>query len=300
MSTQPQQMWTVKSILDWTQNYFTEKQIPTPRLDAELLLAHVCQYSRMELYLNYDKPLLEIERQSFRELIKQRVQGAPVAYLLKEKGFWTLTLHVEDGVLIPRPDTETLVETAITAIKEWQFDHEDTPCRILEVGTGTGAIPLALCSALKNLEITTTDISPQAIQTATRNITDHQKLLEPRDNSIELLEGDRMEMLSSEELFDFIISNPPYIPTNQIPHLQKEVAIFEPRIALDGGADGLDFYRYLFEKSAAFLKSEGQMLLEMGFDQGPALHSLLPSYLEFLQIIEDLQSNPRVFHVQKG
>lgn len=292
------QIWTIQSILNWTRNYFTEKQIPTARLDAEILLSHVCQCSRMDLYLAFDKPMQAVELDHFRGLVKRRVQGSPVAYLVEEKGFWTLTLHVEPGVLIPRPDTEILVETSISAIEAWQEIHDETPCQILEVGTGTAAIPLALCSSLENLCITTTDISPDAIKVATQNIETHQDLLEPRSNQLELVHGDRLQMLPPEEPVDFIVSNPPYIPSADIPGLQVEVSAHEPQLALDGGADGLDFYRYLFEKSASFLKPEGEMLLEIGYDQVPGLEAILPPHLELVQVVEDLQSHPRVFHVK--
>ncbi len=292
-----QQTWTIQSILEWTHRYFKDHGIDTPRLDAELLLAKACHCTRMDLYLTFDKPLAPEERDSFRALVKQRLQGKPVAYLLGEKDFWTLTLEVKEGVLIPRPDTETLVETTVVAIREWQASHPDQPCRLLELGTGTAAIPLSLCHELQNLSVLTIDISPIAIQVASQNILRYPELLEPRSNTLQVVQGYCLEMLHPEAQFDFIVSNPPYIPTTTIALLQRDVTLHEPHVALDGGEDGLAFYRYLFAKSAQHLAPSGQMLLEMGYDQGPALESLLPSHLKLLQIVHDLQDHPRALHV---
>ncbi len=289
-------VWTVRSIIEWTQQYFKNHNIDSPRLDAELLLSFVCHCSRMELYLAYDKPLLTEEREHYRELVKKRIQGVPVAYLLGEKGFWTLTLFVEVDVLIPRPETEILVETACVTIKKWQELHQEKPCFVLEIGTGTGAIPLALCSSLQNLNCVTVDISDIALKVAAKNTRHHQDLLAPRSNSLQMVRGDRFQMLYPSVKFDFILSNPPYVPTAQIPQLQKEIALYEPKQALDGGEDGLDFYRYFFRDGVEYLKPGGEMLLEIGHDQVMGLAALLPDSLEVIQIVEDLQSHPRVWH----
>lgn len=293
-------VWTVKSILQWTQDYFKSHQLLSPRLDAELLLAFACQCSRIDLYLNYEKPLSLPEREQYRRLIKKRIQGAPVAYLLGEKDFWTLTLSVKPGVLIPRPDTETLVEKTCLAIKKWQAAHPAQECFILEVGTGTAAIPLALCSDLYQLRILSVDISEAALAVALLNVQRYQNLLAPHHNHLQLVQGNGLEMLPLTTKFDFIVSNPPYIPRRQIPQLQEEVSCYEPQQALDGGEDGLDFYRYFFEQGVKFLKSEGEMLLEIGYDQGDALQAMLPQHLKLVEIGKDLQSHPRVWHVKRA
>ena len=294
--TAPKQFCTIQAAIERTCRYFEEHRIASPRLDAELLLAFVCQCSRVELYLNYDKPLLPEELKNFHALVEKRMQGIPVAYLLGEKGFWTLTLVVEEGVLIPRPDTETLVEQLCAAVKAWQIIHEGQPCRILEMGTGTAAIPLALCSSLKQLIVVSIDISSSALQTARQNIKLYSHLITPRDNRIHLLRGDRFSILDKSAKFDFIVSNPPYIPSAQIPGLQREIAFHEPHQALDGGKDGLDFYRYFFDDGMNYLKPEGEMLLEIGYNQIPTLEALLPGGWQVLQITKDLQSHPRVWH----
>ncbi|MBF0289081.1 MAG: peptide chain release factor N(5)-glutamine methyltransferase [SAR324 cluster bacterium] len=294
-----QEIWTTRSILEWTHQYFQSKEIPSPRLDAELLLAFVCQCSRVNLYLAYDKPLSTEERAHYRTLVKKRGDGAPVAYLIGEKGFWALNLFIEEGVLIPRPDTETLVEQACKLIQEWQDFHQNQTCTILEVGTGTAAIPLALCNSLKNVFIISTDISDIAIKVASKNIEQHHHLLSPRSNQINLIRGDRFEMLDGAAEFDIILSNPPYIPTGEIAQLQKEIVRYEPIQALDGGADGLDFYRYFFQHSAHYLKPDGQILLEIGYNQLPMLQEILPDYLKLNQVVQDLQSHPRVCHLKR-
>ena len=286
--------------LERTCRYFKEHQFASPRLDAELLLAFVCQCSRIELYLDYDKPLLPEEQKKYHALVKKRVQGIPLAYLLGEKDFWTLTLVVEEGVLIPRPDTETLVEQLCVAVEAWQTLYKEQPCWILELGTGTAAIPLALCSSLKHLCIVTVDISNGAMPIAAKNIKCHSHLITPRNNRIHLVQGDRFSMLTDSAIFDFIVSNPPYIPTARIPGLQKEIALHEPRQALDGGEDGLDFYRFFFNDCMNYLKPEGQMLLEIGYDQVPALEALLPDGWQVLRIVRDLQSRPRVWHGKRN
>lgn len=293
--------WTIQSILDWTVQYFSQHQIQTPRLDAELLLGSVLNYERIQLYLQYDQPLIDSEKTAFRQLIKQRVAGVPVAYLLNKKAFWTLDLFVKEGVLIPRPDTEILVERCLFRIHQWQQDHPDSPCRILELGTGSGAIPLALCSELKQLEIVTVDRSSIALEVAQENLNRYSQLLSDRSNHITLICSNGFEKLNSIKenpilKFDFLVSNPPYIPSDQIQTLQKEVNLYEPHDALDGGTDGLDFYRYLLEEGRPFLKSNGWLLLEIGFDQKKALNHLVNEIKSLQQtaFFQDLQGNTRV------
>ena len=227
----PRQFCTVRNAIERACRCFETHQIASPRLDAELLLAFVAQYSRVELYLNYDKPLLPGELKNYHALVKKRIWGTPVAYLLGKKDFWTLTLVAKEGVLIPRPDTETLVEQLCSIVNAWQSIHDKQPCRILEMGTGTAAIPLALCSSLKNIIIVSIDICNSALQIAAKNIKIYAHLISPRENRVLLVQGDRFDMLDLSTKFDFIVSNPPYIPTAQISGLQKQISLYEPRQA---------------------------------------------------------------------
>ncbi|MGK5094622.1 peptide chain release factor N(5)-glutamine methyltransferase [Deltaproteobacteria bacterium TL4] len=295
------QVWTIQEILQWTTRYFDQHHMDSSRLDAELLLARICGCERLGLYLNADKPLSDEERTQYRELIKKRIEGVPVAYLIGKKDFWTLSFEVQEGVLIPRPDTETLVEAAYKSIKQWQRKFPEQRCSIVDLGTGTGAIPLALCSELRNLSIIGIDISEIALSFAHKNRQHYHELLDPRQNEVHLLQADRFSALSLETPFDYILSNPPYIPTQIIPTLQKEVASYEPKIALDGGTDGLDFYRYFSEKGEAYLKTGGNMFLEIGADQKNALETLTGSSpsLNFVECFLDIQNLTRVVHLQK-
>ena len=294
-------LWTIASILKWTTQYFEKHTINTPRLDAELLLAKVLDCDRLSLYLNADQPVQEEDRKSYRELIQRRLDGAPVAYLLGRREFWSMQLRVEPGVLIPRPDTETLVEAVCVQIKKWQTQHPEEPCWILELGTGSGAIPLALCAECQNLRILSTDISAIAIKTAAYNLSQHTPSLAERQNEVLLIQGDRLEMIGADSRFNFLISNPPYVPSNAIPMLQKEIFIYEPIEALDGGDDGLCFYRYLFEKGSTWLKEESQLFFEIGSDQEDALRALAKSHSIWVleEVILDIQSLPRVMRFRK-
>jgi release factor glutamine methyltransferase len=180
-----------------------------------------------------------------------------LAYTLGYKYFWTLILEVNESTLIPRFDTEALVDVAIERILKWKEDHPNQVCKIAELGTGTAAIPLALCSELSDLHIISVDVFPKVIEVANKNIQKYKELLNPRNNSIELIQNNLFPDSLEEQ--NFIISNPPYVRSNKIsnPH--------EPHSALDGGTDGLYFYRYLLEDSP--IKSDGEMILEISGDQ---------------------------------
>lgn len=273
-----EEIWTIERILNWTKDYFKSKEISTARLDAEVLLSHACHCKRIDLYLNADLPLNSEERACFRVLVRKRVQGVPVAYLTKKKEFYSLSLKVEEGVLIPRPDTEILVEQSVLQIRAWQKANPDSPCTIAELGTGTAAIPLALCSELENLSIQSVDTSSVALRVANENLKLHAELLTPKNNHIDLIQGEFLNMFSSNS-FDFILSNPPYISTPDIDTLQQEVREHEPRLALDGGKSGLDFYVYLNQKAPSLLKTHGSMLLEIGSDQAESLRKLFSTPL---------------------
>ena len=293
--------WTIADILSWTQGHFEKLRPDSPRLDAELLLSYVLNCERLELYLNADQPLNDAERGTYRELVQQRAAGCPIAYLTGKKEFWSLTLEVNNATLIPRPDTETLVETAVGQIRKWQKIHPETTCIIAELGTGTAAIPLALCAELLNLNIISVDCSADILAVASRNLERHESLLAPCNNQIQLIESDLFSKINQQTKLDFIISNPPYIPTDNIKTLQVDVSQYEPHIALDGGPDGLSFYRYLLEIASGLLTKEGEMLLEIGFDQQADLSSLLQNFPEWKSsmFLPDLQGNVRVWKLAK-
>ena len=269
----------------------------SPRLDAELLLAFVLDCPRLDLYLRADQPLNEKERGAYRELVQQRAAGCPIAYLTGEKEFWSLTLEVNKNTLIPRPDTEKLVEIAVEQIRTRQNKHPDSKCLIAELGTGTGAIPLAICAELQNLHIIAVDCTADVLEVAARNLRRHESLLSPRHNHIELVESNLFSKINPAAKLDFVISNPPYIPSESISSLQVDVAQYEPHTALDGGTDGLSFYRYLLETAPSLLAKDGEMLLEIGFDQQADLSSLKQDFPVWTSsaFLPDLQGNDRVW-----
>ena len=291
--------WTIAGILSWTQGHFEKWRPETPRLDAELLLAFVLGCSRLDLYLKADQPLNKKERKAYRELVQQRADGCPIAYLIGEKEFWSLTLEVNKNTLIPRPDTETLVENTVVQIQNWQIKHPESQCLIAELGTGTAAIPLAICAEVKNLHIIAVDCSKDVLEVAARNMERHKSLLSPRNNLIELVESNLFSKINPTEKLDFIISNPPYIPSKNISSLQVDITQYEPLIALDGGPDGLSFYRYLLETAPSLLTPEGEMFLEIGFDQQANLNLLLKEFPDWKTSVfqPDLQGNDRVWEL---
>ena len=291
--------WTIAGILSWTQGHFEKWRPETPRLDAELLLAFVLGCSRLDLYLKADQPLNQKERKAYRELVHQRADGCPIAYLIGEKEFWSLTLEVNKNTLIARPDTETLVENTVVQIQNWQIKHPESQCLIAELGTGTAAIPLAICAEVKNLHIIAVDCSKDVIEVAERNMERHKSLLSPRNNLIELVESNLFSKINPTEKLDFIISNPPYIPSKNISSLQVDITQYEPLIALDGGPDGLSFYRYLLETAPSLLTPEGEMFLEIGFDQQANLNLLLKEFPDWKTSVfqPDLQGNDRVWEL---
>jgi len=294
-------IWKIDSVLNWTQSYL-EKFCPnSPRLDSELLLSFVLDCPRLDLYLRADQPLNHHELGVFRELVKKRANGCPIAYLTGEKEFWSLKLEVNEYTLIPRPDTETLVEHTINQIREWQKINSEKTCYIAELGTGTAAIPLSLCTELQNLSIISVDCNDKTLELASRNLKRYETLLKPRNNYIQLLKSNLFQNLNPDLNVDFIVSNPPYIPSDQIENLQVEITKFEPRIALDGGYDGLDFYRYLLEKAPSILTSDGEMLLEIGDFQESELILLLKKYNFWgsSNLIQDLQGINRVWILGK-
>lgn len=292
-----QDNWTVQEVLQWTLQHFKSKGLASPRLDAELLLAHALGWTRLQLYMNHDKPLSSKEREPFRELIKNRLEGTPVAYLLGHKEFWSLSFNVAEGVLIPRPDTEILVEASLNWLKKLRQENDTEVIRLAELGTGSAAIPLALCSEMTMLNWFCVDSSPPALKIAQSNLDKHRSLLTEKKNQIQLFAGDRLEPLRSLEKFHVIVSNPPYIDAKGMSELAVEVSDFEPHLALFGGPDGLDFYRYLLQVGVDLLKPAGRLFIEIGFGQLEAITALISSPWTLIQTYADLAGIPRCLEI---
>ncbi len=269
--------WTTLAVLSWTAGRFAERGLGSARLDAEVLLAHVLKTTRVALYTGFDKPLEETELAAYRELIKRRLAGEPVAYLVGEQEFWSLPLAVDARVLIPRRDTETLVEVALRA-----GGH-----RIADVATGSGAVALALAKERPEARILATDRSADALAVARANVERHGMA-----DRIELRQGDLVEPLDGE--YDLIVANPPYVPTGDLAGLAPEVRR-EPRLALDGGPDGLDVIRRLVPAARPLLVDGGTLAIEHGHDQGAAVRGLFEAagYRDVVTT-SDLAGNERV------
>jgi release factor glutamine methyltransferase len=275
--------WTTLAVLDWTTQRFTEAGITAARLEAQLLLAHVLRCSRVQLYTGFDKPLAEAELAGYRELIKRRLGGEPVAYLLGEQEFWALPFYVDASVLVPRPDTETLIEVA----RSLRLDPA-APCRVLDLCTGSGAIAISLAKELPGAQVVATEVSPEAAAVARRN-AERNAVAE----RVEVRAGDLFAPVAGER-FDLIAANPPYIATAVLATLAPEVRR-EPAIALDGGPDGLAFYDRICAAAPAHLVPGGALVLEHGYDQADAVRARLEAAgFERIALVHDLGKNPRV------
>ena len=282
------QVWTIGSILKWSEQYFGSHGAETPRLDAEVLLSYLLGQKRIFLYVHFDQPLTAEELARYREMVKRRAAGEPVAYICGEKEFMGLTFKVTPAVLVPQPDTETLVEAVIERLKGKEG------ARIADVCTGSGAIALALAHYLPETSVAATDISADAVSIAKEN-AESLGLSE----RVVFCEGDLLAPLSGET-FDAIVSNPPYIPSAEIAGLPCEVRA-EPIIALDGGADGLDFYRRLVHESAALLKDGGFLAVECGDTQAGAVAEMaVTGGFGRTEIVHDLSDKERVVVMWKA
>jgi release factor glutamine methyltransferase len=256
-------VWTVRELITWTAKHFKGKGIDDPAKEARLLLAHVLGCRPIEVLTRYDDQPTDAERQQFRELIKRRTDGCPVAYLVGHKDFYLLTFEVSPAVLIPRPDTETLVQSGVEFLK-----GKPTPT-VCDLGTGSGCVAVSIAHQVKGARVTAVDVSPEACQVAARNATRHEL-----SERVIVLTGDLFAPLPPDARFDLIVSNPPYIPASEIDTLEIGVRQFEPRLALDGGADGLQFYRRMAGTAAERLRPGGQLMLEVGWTQEAAVREL--------------------------
>lgn len=261
MSTQRRGKWSILEILDWTRGHFEKHSVPGPRLDAEVLLAHVLGLKRVMLYAKFDQPLEPSELEAMRNLVARRARGEPVAYLVGRQEFWSLDLEVSADTLVPRADTETLVEVALDAKPDAKV--------IVEVGTGTGAVALALATQLKTAQVYATEISEGAFQVAQRNA-----ISLGLNERVVMLQGDLLAPLPELQI-DLLVANLPYIPSAEIPTLMRDVRDFEPHLALDGGPDGLDLIRRLVEQAVPLLGTGAVIALEASAQQVPQLPQML-------------------------
>jgi release factor glutamine methyltransferase len=262
--------WAIKNLLKVTTDYLKEKQIENPRLTAEVLLAHQLNINRVTLYINFDQPLNELELSGYRSLIKRRLQHEPLQYITGVQEFWSLDFIVNPQVLIPRPESELLVETAINQLKPPNA-FENHPPKILDLGTGCGALAISLAKDVQEAKIWATDISPGALKLANLNAKKHGVA-----DRIEFKHGNLWNPLINQDItFDIIISNPPYIACEEFNDLPPEIREHEPKSALDGKEGGMYYIEKILREGPRFLNHGGLILLEMAPDQTNEALSLI-------------------------
>ncbi len=285
-------VWTISELISWTSDYFQSHEIDNPRMAAELLLSHCLNVSRLDLYLQHDKPLLPAELSQYKSLIKRRVEREPVAYITGTKGFWSLDLAVSKHVLVPRPDTECLVETALEIAKT----NFGSLLSIADLGTGSGAVVLALASEMPDNKYFAVDVSVDAICVAKENAD-----LNCPEADISFISASWFSAFLEEEIFEIIVSNPPYIPTGDIPGLEPEITKYEPVLALDGDSDGLKCIRHIIENAKKYLKSGGWLLIETGYDQKESVMEIAreAGVYSDIEYVKDFAGNNRVVKMKK-
>lgn len=277
---------TVRNLLEKGFKSLSKTERKSPRLESELIVMHLLDVDKAYLYTHPNR-IVSIEIvDKFKELIEKRKEGYPIQYILKNQEFMGLDFHVTEGVLVPRPDTEILIEYIIKFARK----SDKEKFNILDIGTGSGAISLSLAYYIENSYIYSVDISEKAIKIARKN----KKKMKLEDK-VKLITKDVLQGFPEiDEKMDIVVSNPPYIPSRDIDSLQIEVSKYEPRLALDGGDDGLIFYRYITEKAKEKLIDNGLLCYEIGYDQGESVKNIMKDngYKEIL-ILKDLQGRDR-------
>ena len=288
--------WTVRRILEWTTSYFTRKAIDSPRLSAELLLAHVLAVPRIRLYTDYERVLRDEQLAVMRALVQRAAEEEPIAYLTGKAHFFNLEFEITRDVLIPRPDTETLVENVLQLARN-QAGFEAP--RVLDLCTGSGCVAAAIAHHLKAATVFATDLSEPAVALARRNV---ERLGLAERVTVE--QGDLFEpvaRLVDRRPFDLVVANPPYIPTAQLETLDRSVREYEPVGALDGGLDGLTIHRRILQDAPDRLVPGGRVFLEIAFDQGEPATQVAAEFPKFedVRLLKDYGGRDRVITARK-
>jgi release factor glutamine methyltransferase len=270
-----QETWTILKILTWTKGYLAQKGVENARLESEWLLCAALGLDRVGLYVNFDKPLTAAELADYRGMVTRRAKREPLQYILGSQEFMGLEFEVSAAVLIPRHDTEVLVEEALR--------RSPASARILDIGVGSGCIAVVLAKALPQADVMGVDKSPQALVLAQKNAVKH-------DVRLTLFEGSLFEPFPGQA-FDLIVSNPPYIPTADLETLQPEVRDYEPCQALDGGPDGLDFYRLIIPAAPEYLAPGGWLLFEVGIAEAEPVAELFTLTGRFTELFTAKDAN---------
>jgi release factor glutamine methyltransferase len=283
--------WTIRALMEWTEKHFQEKGIDSPRLETQLLLADALKCKKAELYTRWNEPVDEQKRGRLRDLIKRRLEGCPIQYLLGYREFFLLEFEVTPAVLIPRPETELLVAEALKQLKG------RARARVLDIGTGSGCIAIAMAHRLKDAAVTAVDLSAEALEVARRNAVKHGVA-----DRVRFLHGDLLAPIGSEERFDAIVSNPPYVSEAEYEQLPAHIRSYEPRLALEAGPEGYAIYDRLFPSLAQYLAPGGCLLLEIGAQQEAGIKCRLAAQRElaFGLMIRDHQGHARVVFARRN
>lgn len=289
-----EKIWTVLDIIKWGTDYLTEKGFDEARLNVELLLSATLNLKRFDLYVKHDQPLKKEELEKFKALLKRRLAHEPIQYILGKTTFYAIELKADRRALIPRPETETLVETVIEHCRIHHSRKDEL--NILDIGTGSGCIDVALAKSVKNSRITSIDKSKDAIELARENAS-----LTGTENQIEFMETDFLTLEENifGKQFDIVVSNPPYVSKSAAEVLDADVKEFEPSIALSDGADGLTFFKKIARLSGALLNSGGWVFVETSFDQAKEVENIFSEAGgSQVQIKKDLSNIDRVVSVR--
>jgi release factor glutamine methyltransferase len=288
------EVWTIGRLLTWTTDYLKQQGSDSPRLDAEVLLAKAKNCPRILLYTAFDQPADDATRTTFRALVKKRAEGTPVAYLVGQREFFSLSFRVSPDVLIPRPETETLVVRLIDLVKNGIVQSDDL--QIADIGAGSGIIAVTAAKHLPNARVTAVDLSPAAIAVATQNATAHAVL-----DRIEFIESDLFANVQADQTFDVIASNPPYVSEPEFAKLSPSVRDFEPRMALVGGSSGTEVIERLIEQAESRLRQNGWLLVEVSPMIEPAVMKLLSERPDFEAhpTLKDSAGLPRIVQAKR-
>lgn len=267
----PRTVWTIINLITWGTSYLSERYIDDARLNIELLLSHVLGLDRIHLYTNFDKPLTDEELAAFKSLLKRRLAHEPLQYIIGETEFMGLKFFVDRRVLIPRAETEVLVEQTLAEIRE-RRQGLDT-IHILDIGTGSGCIAVSLASMIPTVQVTAIDVSADTIEVARVNAERNGV-----SDRISFVCFDILGDVSFSNRFHYIVSNPPYISDREYRLVSEEVRKFEPAAALTDGGDGLTFYRALAERCVPLLEENGSLLVEHAYDQSDAVRKIFQGH----------------------
>ncbi len=277
-------IWTALELLRWGTVYFIEKKIDSPRLTMELMLCEVLECSRVQLYMSYEKPLSSNELAKLRVMTTRRAQREPLQYILGKTEFYGLPFFVDSSVLIPRPETEILVERVIKSVKESNNEN----ISILDIGTGSGCIAITLAKKLPECRVVGIDISSDALEVAKRNAGLNEV-------NVEFIRRDVLKEMKVKQPFEIIVSNPPYISSSEMKEIEPELLEHEPHIALTDGNDGLEFYRRYSELFKDILAIDGEFFVEFGYGQSDDVRRLFTMNFD-CTVYNDLADIPRVIY----